>query len=248
MGLDVYLYRKRNEALDGAYSAEEDDGEESISKKWISAEQPDSAKYPQHLFKVGYFRSSYNEGGLSCVLRQQLGLPDLDDLLLYPLPERDFHTDHDGYIQEVDWSAALGRVQQTLTDFRALVNTPQGRFGTMFVRVPCQLPLSTNLEAKKAFMKQLLHLENPKPLFANEDGSHAYTARDGFFCTPALKVMGILPGQGLLHDPGVYVVFEHEDPAKHWQWYIEALEIVQETIEWVLAQPAPSDYVLGWSS
>ena len=38
-----------------------------------------SAKHPKHYWKVGYFRSSYNGGGIDRVL-DRFGLPGLDDL------------------------------------------------------------------------------------------------------------------------------------------------------------------------
>ncbi len=38
--------------------------------------EKDSKKYPSHMFKIGYFRSSYNDGGINQVL-QRIGLPTL---------------------------------------------------------------------------------------------------------------------------------------------------------------------------
>jgi hypothetical protein len=41
-------------------------------------EEP-SAKYPEHYFKIGYFRSEYHENGINDVL-DRLGLPNLIDV------------------------------------------------------------------------------------------------------------------------------------------------------------------------
>ena len=48
-----------------------------------------------------------------------------------------------------------------------------------------------------------------------------------------------------LQQPCVYVVYKTEPD--RWLWYHQALEIVQETLEFVLANPSP-DYLLHWSS
>ena len=37
--------------------------------------------YPDHYFKLGYFRSSYNSGGIERILRN-LGLPTMDDIFI----------------------------------------------------------------------------------------------------------------------------------------------------------------------
>jgi hypothetical protein len=39
----------------------------------------------------------------------------------------------------------------------------------------------------------------------------------------------------------------YEDPDDNTQWYEQALEIVIETCEYVLAQPHPETYVTHWS-
>jgi len=52
-------------------------------------------------------------------------------------------------------------------------------------------------------------------------------------------VRAVIPGK-----EDIYIV--HKDSGLG--WYVEALEIVVETIEYVLNQPDPETYYLVWSS
>jgi hypothetical protein len=67
-----------------------------------------STKYPEHLFKVGYFRSSYNDGGINRVLEQLLG----ENSDLYYV----FNVEDGGYIN-VDWEEAKKRAVLILERF-----------------------------------------------------------------------------------------------------------------------------------
>jgi hypothetical protein len=51
----------------------------------------------------------------------------------------------------------------------------------------------------------------------------------------------------LINTPAVFVVYEKEPDEKE-DWYLTALKITRETIEYVLAQPDREQYYLSWSA
>jgi hypothetical protein len=95
MGLDVYLYRcknikaaeeyeKRQNTAHDAFWEKSPDEASSLCDKWDEENPPDnnakeesielnSVLHPDHMFRVGYFRSSYNGGGINNVLKMTVG-------------------------------------------------------------------------------------------------------------------------------------------------------------------------------
>ena len=74
----------------------------------------------------------------------------------------------------------------------------------------------------------------------------AYSNMKGaFFLNKPLKVRGVVSGKDLIGSQGVYLIYDAEKD--FYLWYLQALEIVKETIDWVLQQKNPEEYVLGWS-
>ena len=141
----------------------------------ITIEQP-SHKYPDHLFKIGYFRSSYNGDGFNSVLRNQLGKD------LYWV----FDRDGDEYEFQPNWKRVLGRAKELLAELRAHLES-NGRFKVMSIhcgpfgmeagRLDLDPPKSDD-EALKLFQGQ--HRE-AKP-------------KGGSFFDPPLKVRALIPG------------------------------------------------------
>lgn len=84
----------------------------------------DSSRWPKSYFKVGYFRSSYNGGGLNRVM-SRFGLPSLDDMF----PVENLETGEgfdanppsggDEYYRTVNWRWSRDKAAKALTDFRA---------------------------------------------------------------------------------------------------------------------------------
>lgn len=70
-----------------------------------------SKRHPENYFKIGYFRSSYNEGGINNVL-DLLDLPDLYDIF-------EVEDSHE-YYQKIDWGRAKELVTRLLDTFRPL--------------------------------------------------------------------------------------------------------------------------------
>ena len=75
----------------------------------------DSEIDPEHLFKVGYFRSSYNPAGINSLLRQLLGV-DMDDIF----------NPGDEYCFQPNWAEVKAALELTLEEFKA--KTANGYF------------------------------------------------------------------------------------------------------------------------
>lgn len=260
MGLDIYLYRynnfaatkekekKYNEYSEGLwtkkYEETNDQERELIRTKskqfacdlgldeWgddkegkICIEE-NSTKYPDHYFKIGYFRSSYNSGGINSILKN-LKVPGLYEIF----------NPNDQYCFKPDWDDALKKVKKSIK----LLDT-KGNF-----RVECISPNEfrnpNEYEAKDT--TSAMDLFN-KEVQRNAEGG--YSNINGYFYGKGENVLAVIQGTTITIIGGhlipcVYVVFDGEN-----QWYRQALEIVQETIEWVLAQPDKDKYYLHWSS
>lgn len=67
---------------------------------------------PGHLFKIGYWRSSYNSGGINNILRK-MGLMDLYGIV----PE----AQGDAYHIQPDWAGVRDRALETLEGYEAMV-------------------------------------------------------------------------------------------------------------------------------
>lgn len=93
-----------------------------------------------------------------------------------------------------------------------------------------------------------------------------YSNRDGEFnLKESLKVVAFIPGTNsvLGTQPCTYVVYKKADEEletdikvgqvtskldrKEKDWYLQALEVTRETIEYVLSKPDPQNYYVHWS-
>ena len=123
--------------------------------------EQDSKKHPEHMFKIGYFRSSYNGGGINSVL-DSLGFGGLYWIF----------DNKDQYEFAPDWEKSLKRVREVLDKFREFTDSDIGKYRV----ATCD----------------------------SVDG-------------------------------------------EQYQWYIDALEVVEETILYVLKQDDSDDYYFHWS-
>lgn len=212
MGLDVYLTHRG----------------ESI--------ELDSKLYPEHMFKIGYFRSSYNSGGINHVL-ENMGLPTLYDMF----PHKD-----DAYLFTPKWKESLKLVNKALVAFNHASNGFNGKYDCIDIA-------ATNLFTGPAAVKDI---NTALKIFKNEvetnkSGFTNYSNRQGHFFSEPVVARGFVPGVNVLGQPCVYVITERSKNDKgeddNLKWYRESLEIVRETIEYVLAQKDPQEYSLSWS-
>lgn len=266
MGLDIYLYRYNDfnktqevEQKYRDYSKEvwdgNDDGEkydklseaqkdeyrakESAFAKSLGLDrwgydvtnkeciEINSEKYPDHYFKVGYFRSSYNEGGIQRILRN-LGLPDLNDV---------FNRKNESYEFQPNWESALFNVKSLIEKFKEKGNYRVHHVASnMFNSEPSKI--RTEKDALDVFLNEVEKHKDDKEKYNYSNSTGEFS-----FSEP-MKVLAMIPGSyKIFHDREcIYVITEGEN-----EWYINALEIVQETIEYVLSKENKDQYYLHWS-
>lgn len=203
-----------------------------------------SVKHPDHYFKIGYFRSSYNETGINRVLNDLVG-QDLGDIF--------FNDDKvDEYCFRPNWEKSLEKCIEVLEKFNEKTARIEGHYVCQlrykeFSGHPENWPVKSASDALKVFQKELE--ENKKnacsfPTYENRDGTFSFKE--------PMQVVAIIPGttKRLLVDeiiPTFYLIMKSAEDDGY-AFYREALEIVQETIEWVLKQDDPSKYYLHWSA
>lgn len=259
MGLDIYLYKYENFQ---ETKRKEDEHEEYSNKYWadlgeydnLTQEQKDNArehlkqhanslglddwgsdnegkhsvefnceKYPDHQFKVGYFRSSYNDSGIQRIL-SNLGLPTLKDVFGYD----------EEYVFQPNWEKSLSFIQQ----LRQCLSEKDGYrvqkiSGNMFSTPE----IKTEQQALAAFLNEKQGNPGINYNYSNKVGTFNFVEPD--------KIIAYIPGTYKLLGPErecVYVIYESDN-----KWYEQALEIVQETIEFVLKQEDKEKYYLHWS-
>lgn len=248
------LVAKRQEAWDEANPRPEGTTEKEVKAV-------DSKTHPKHYFKVGYLRSSYNDGGINNILRASIGKD------LYTIFK---DTSKDEYKFTPDWKAALERAHQVRVEYQAFLDK-NGAVKIIDVGPnpfvdPAGL-VSTKEQAMAKFaIEQERHTERfsrgQKESFATVN-SNWYSNRDGrYFLGDGAKVLAVISGSKRSYSkenefmPAVYMVIRDEpaidkdgkDDANGKNWYIAALDITIETIEYVLAKKDPSEYCLHWSS
>jgi hypothetical protein len=196
------------------YGADEDYNFKDI----ITVNEP-SKIFPEHYFKIGYFRSSYNGSGINRVL-SNLGLGDLYTI---------FPHANDNYAFQPNWSESLALAKKVLKEFKA---APKYCVGHEFTIDRVNSPE----EAMRVFRSEQESYKNLK-------SKYNYSNRRGsFFLESPLSVRGIIPG-----DKGsVYIVTEMDKEGI--EYCEEALAIVIETIEYVINSGEASKFYLHWSS
>ena len=262
MGLDVYLKRcddlagaKAREAQAseyeeglweavGGYSAATEEQKEEIRAKskakqeelglgeWGEADEIEaieipSAKYPDNMFKIGYLRSSYNEGGINSVLAR-IGVPDLYDIF----------EPNDEYNFTPDWEKAAVVCQASIDGLTAFMNSDMAKYDvTRITDLGSHGGVKDAGEALKVFQEQL---SKHKP-----GGFNSYGCREGEFFLDGITVVGVIPNRGF--GGGSFLITRNDNEESNLQWYLEALEVTQEMIDYVLAKPNPNTYYLAWS-
>ena len=248
--------RAKNDALIvemglGKYGGVPDEGEQQI--------ELDSEKYPENYFKIGYCRSSYNDSGMNSVFRN-LGVPDLYDI---------FGKDVDDYEFTPDWEASKERVCLAIEQLRGINESDYGKYRAIEADIDLSFMKSITeadekrgdehvrrhatdqMTAKQLFVEQLeMHKkdEDDKTPGPPAFTFTAYSNGLGDFFLNGIKVFGLIKGtkehfRGA-NIPCIYVIAENEEA---YDWYLEALEVVEETIDYVLAQDDPENYCLHWS-
>ena len=264
MGLDVYLNRysdhakaKANEEAYDKYSTQlwdfvesltgdaKDKATEDVREKlkvkaaelglndwgsdvtYCEKIEKDSVLHPDHYFKIGYFRSSYNGSGINRVL-EDLGIPTLYDIF----------EPNDEYEFQPNWSKALGVVEKCIK----LMKKDKGyRVETVSANMfaPDDVPTSPAAAMEIFKDEQKKNSKNKNFLCYSNKNGEFYLDNDG------MKVHGLIPGKDFMSRPCTFIIYQNQEASK---FYLQALEIVKETIQFVLAQEDPQNYYLSWSS
>ena len=206
------------------------------SSKGIETIEQDSALYPEHMFKVGYLRSSYNSGGINSVL-ERAGIPSLYDI---------FKPSKDDYYVTPDWEACLDRVEAAIEGYKAHFADPMGAFDVMSIRTPIFEGVESPNEALALFKAQMVKYQTQKE--TNPDAWSAYSNREGEFFLEGRKVFGFIPNSGW--GKGFHVIVDKERAETvEGDWYYQALLVTKETIGYVLSRPVADqkNFFLAWS-
>jgi hypothetical protein len=260
MGLDIYLYRydnyeKTRELEEKQSNFDNDMWAEAGDYDSLTEEQKDEARskikehakslglddwgsdvtnveqieeshplYPDQFFKIGYFRSSYNEGGIERILRN-LGLPTMSDIFNH----------NDEYHFQPNWEESLVRCEEVIEMFKQ-----KGAYRVHHVsnNIFKQPDVHSEKEALDIFM---VELGKKKP---GDEGYNYSNSRGEFSFHQPQKVLAMIPGTYKIFNeqPCVYVVTESDNT-----WYINALEIIRDTIKYVLSKENKEQYYLHWS-
>ena len=205
--------------------------------------------HPEHMFTVGYMRSSYNDGGINSILRSAVG----QDLYSVFKDEKD----NDEYKFVPDWKAALENAKQLREKYRDHLN----RVGSVKVieAGPNYFLGSEGLPTSKEEVMKLFAPEKERhdrrfadgkeEPFATKDANW-YSNRDGhYFLGLGARLLAAIPGKGFGGKTTTYLVIrDGEDAEIAKNWYLQALDVVVETCEYVLRHKDPQEFCLHWSS
>lgn len=201
--------------------------EDGYNGKGVEKVELDSTIDKAHMFKIGYFRSSYNEGGLERIA-SNFGIYGLKDI---------FQPSKDSTFQP-DWKDALVRVNIAIEQWK------KADVGIGITKV---FDKNYGHVAQPKCEKEALDLflsEKAK----NKDNPYNFSSGTGeFFMKEPMKVLAIISGNSeyiFNTRECQYIIYENPHGYK---WYITALEIVKETIEHVLAQSDINKYYICWS-
>lgn len=267
MGLDIYIrryedradakaredaYEKESEAIYGELKGD-DKRDERIARHaalrarlglseyggaYTDLAAP-SAKYPEHMCNLGYFRSSYNGGGFDRVIPNLLG----DEFAgFYYLFDR---ADADEYEFQPAWAAVRERAVKMLAAYDARIAADGGGLLRCFHvgnRFATDLP-RTEAEAI-AILRDEFAAYAKRPAADKTGGFDfsSYSNAKGEFYLKGITILAAIPGIGILKEPGTFLVYRQtveED------WYRQAIEIVIEAADNILAM-APEEQAKVW--
>ena len=218
MGLDVYLYNR------GEFTIEQLNSDEEIGFDYMNHIEIDSATYPEHYFKIGYFRSSYNAGGYNRRAKHN-GVPSLYDV---------FSPGEEYYVAP-NWEKAKSLASESVAAWKMLIESDK----------PCVAAYSMSIfdfDSCPSAEAALVSFDTKWSQGESSQMFRAFSSREGEFMLDGLSVRALIPGRSILGTPCIWVI--HDTDLNH---YLQCAEIVKETVEWVLETGNPDQYVLSWS-
>jgi len=189
-------------------------------------------KYPDHYFKIGYFRSSYNEGGIERILKN-LGL----NTMAWAFQRED----EEEYEFIPDWELALKRITEIKGKLEIMDPIRCYSVGENIFGEPPKI--KSESDAIKAFLEEKDRMLEGLQKSSHEPYNYSNSVGEFRMAQPE-SILAMIPGQKKILGVTscVYMIVESDN-----QWYIEALEIVQDTIKFVLSQKDKEKYSLSWS-
>jgi hypothetical protein len=214
-------------------------GEGQVPGK-MEVDEP-SAIHPEHLFKIGYWRSAYNDSGVNHILREFIG-KSLYDLL------GDKSKNVESGTLFPNWVDMRERAGKLLADFRLWA---EKHGGVQVERIGVNMFNSNYIRGAREALEaydRVMESNDPAPFLKGENRD--FDCKDGRFYPGGHEVLALIPGvreDHFIKDvhliPTVYVISKGHG----YGWYVEALEIVVETCNWVLSKPDPEHYGQVWS-
>lgn len=214
------------------------------SSKLIMGIQKEVSKIDaDHMFKLDYFRSSYNGGGINNVMRTKG---------IYGLYEIFGKTNSDEYHFRPNWDESLIRVNEAIDKFSKHINSDAGRFLVSEVNPLWNYGAKNEKEAMDIFIEKL-------NIPGRSDDFSSFTDSNGEFYMKGINVRAIItkkyepdtsgnPILGIINQPKVFIIYDKPESDGKEDWYLTALRIVRESIEYVLSQPNKDKYFLNWSA
>lgn len=207
----------------------------------------DSKIDPKHYFKVGYCRSSYNNGGINHVLYNAIG----ENLYTIFFGE----DDNNDYLVKPDWAAVRQRALSAHESYSNFLNKTgdirvMDIHNNVFVN-RSELPTSPKA-VMDIFVKQQTQHDEYFAQNADTDWKKRdldwYSNRDGeFFLGKGIEILAAIPGiNSTFKCDSVYLIYREKRTDKN--WYLTALDILVETCDYVLSQPDSQKYCVRWSS
>lgn len=187
----------------------------------------DSKLHPDHMFKIGYLRSSYNAGGINSVL-ERIGCPTLYDIF----------EPGDEYNFTPDWVQAQARVTVAIDMLTQAMGSEFAKYDVTTV---------TNMSGLGGVRDAGDALAVFKDQMQKKQGNSftAYGCREGDFWLDGITICGVIPNSGF--GGGVHLITRNDSGEDNLKFYKDALEVTKEMIDFVLADPNPNTYYLSWS-
>lgn len=187
-----------------------------IPEEYRKTIEKPSKIYPEHYWKIGYFRSSYNPSGINNIL--------------YDLCEKHglyyiFNVkDEDEYETQPDYDLAIKRAKEMIEVLKS----------NRFMTISCYSPhkKSSQFECLEDFKKK-------KDELPNHNCANGYAT---FFNHEPIKVYAVYFIEDQLIQDQCCLITDSK-----YQSYIESLEILIETCEYIMDQPDAENYYLAWS-
>lgn len=192
-----------------------------------------STLFPNHMFEIGYYRSSYNDSGINSHMYDR-GLPSLYEI---------FPTDNDtGEYVQPDWAQSLETVTDAVLRYEEyLKNNPLSKVKAVVQHIYSEEVLGWSGSGRMG-MKRYEEVINSDAYQSAVKGKYDYTSRDSVVFTKPVTLYAMF----LYKNAVVYIVnADNNDEGE--DWYLKALKIVKESIEYVLAQENPEQFCFTWS-